>query len=111
MGDDDGADAARRPQVVEQVHDLRLGRDVERGGGLVAEHDLRPAGQRDGDDDALLHAAGQLVRVGVEALLGGAEPDGAHEVDAPLPGLRPGEPLLPAASLSAGSPRSAGRPA
>ena len=40
--------------------------DVQRGGRLVGDDEIGPAdgGQRDGD--ALAHAAGQLVRIGVE---------------------------------------------
>ena len=51
-----------------QVEDLRLHGDVEGGGGLVGEQQRGAAGQRHGDHDALAHAAGQLVRVLVEAL-------------------------------------------
>lgn len=50
---------------------LRLGRDVKRGRGLVAEHDTGPAGQRDGDDDALLvrqdHARSRILHGPPEA--------------------------------------------
>ena len=39
---------------------------VERGGRFVEEHELRVHGQRAGDGDALLLAAGELRRVGVD---------------------------------------------
>ena len=52
-------------QVLEQVDDLRLDRDVERGDRLVADDELRVERQRPGDADALALAAGELVRVAV----------------------------------------------
>jgi hypothetical protein len=51
----------------EQLEDLALHRDVERGGRLVGDQQARLAGQRHRDHHALLLAAGQLVRVGGEA--------------------------------------------
>ena len=46
-----------------RVEDLRLHGDVERGGRLVGEQQLRAAGEGDGDHHPLAHAARQLVRV------------------------------------------------
>ena len=60
---------------VEQVEDLRLHRDVERGGRLVGEQQLRAARERDRDHHALAHAAGELVRVLAQAALGLGDPD------------------------------------
>ena len=53
-----------------QIEDLRLNGDVERGGRLVGDHKLGPAGQRHGDHHALAHAAGELVRVVIDAACG-----------------------------------------
>ncbi len=50
-------------QVDHQVQDLRLHRDVERRGRLVAHQELRMARQRAGDRDALALAAGEFVRI------------------------------------------------
>ena len=50
-------------QLLHQFEDLRLDGDVERGGRLVGDDQLGVAGQRDGDHDALAHAAGKLVRI------------------------------------------------
>ena len=55
-------------QLAQQVEDLRLDRDVERGGRLVGDQQRRRAGERHGDHHALAHAAGQLVRILVDAL-------------------------------------------
>ena len=69
VGDEDGGHAARARQLHDQVHHGLLRGDVEAGGGLVSDQQLRPAGQRQRDDDALAHAARQLERIGVIALL------------------------------------------
>ena len=50
-------------QFREQIHDAGLDRDVEGGGRLVGDQELRIRRQCLGDHDALLHAARQLVRV------------------------------------------------
>ena len=52
---------SRRSQ--QQLQDLVLDGDVERGGRLVGEQQLGRAGERDGDHHALAHAAGKLVRI------------------------------------------------
>ncbi len=62
------AESRTRPRI--SVEDLRLDRDVERGRRLVADDQRRPVQQRDRDGDALAHAAGELVRIGIEPLRG-----------------------------------------
>ena len=52
---------------VETLQNLCLDGHVQCGGGLIADQDLRVAGHRNGDDDALAHTAGELVRVLAEA--------------------------------------------
>ena len=51
----------RRPAI--EVEDLRLDGGVEAGRRLVQHQQRRVVGQRHRDDDALLHAAGKLVRI------------------------------------------------
>ena len=69
----------------QQVQDLRLDGDVERGGRLVGDQQLRIAGDRHGDHDALAHAAGQLMREAVQARGGGRDADFFQQFDgAPL---------------------------
>ena len=53
-------------QVVEQVDDLCLDRDVKRRDGLVGDDQLRVQGERAGDADPLALATGELVRVPVQ---------------------------------------------
>ena len=54
-------------QIEQQAQHLRLHGDVERGGRLVRDQDLGPAGQRHRDHRALAHAAGEFVRIGADA--------------------------------------------
>ena len=77
----------RQPEValqrLEQVHDLRADRDVERRHRLVEDDQLRIERERARDADALPLAAGELVREAVRVL--GRETDGAQQlVDALL---------------------------
>ena len=65
VGDQDQRQPEVPAQLLEQLQDLRLDHDVERGRRLVADHDRRVAGERHRDHRALAHPAGQLVRVGV----------------------------------------------
>ena len=53
-------------RLADQVEHARLDRGVEAGRRLVEHQQLRVGGQRDGDDDALLHPARELVRVALE---------------------------------------------
>ena len=50
-------------QRAQQVEDLRLDGDVERGRRLVGDQQVRGAGQRHGDHHPLAHAARELVRI------------------------------------------------
>jgi hypothetical protein len=68
--------------------DLRLDRHVERGGRLVGHDQLGLGGQRQRDDDALAHAARELVRVLVDARLRRRDAGLREQVDGALAGLR-----------------------
>ncbi len=69
----------------DELQDLGLDRHVERGGRLVGDEELRVAGERHGDHDALAHAAGQLVRVLLaRAARGSWMPDRPERLDGPL---------------------------
>ena len=63
-------------EILDLLQDLPLHDDVERGRRLVHDHELRVERERHGDDDALAHAARQLVRVRSRAA-----PVDAHEVE------------------------------
>ena len=68
VGDQDGRHAALRGELDDQVHHRLLRGDVEAGGRLVGDQQLRPAGERQRDHHALAHAARELERIGVIAL-------------------------------------------
>ena len=68
-------------QFDDQVHHRLLRGDVEAGGRLVGDQQLRIAGQRQRDDDALAHAAGQLERIGVIALARAGDLDLLQRLD------------------------------
>ena len=76
--------------------------DVERGGRLVGDQQLGLERDRDRDQDALQHAAGQLVRVLVVDPLGSVQPDLGEQLDgcARGPRARPSPPLDPQLSAS-----------
>ena len=65
--DEDDRPGETAAQVFQQRHDLRFHRRIQRGGGLVGEQQVRLDQQRHGDQHALAHAAGELVRIGREA--------------------------------------------
>ena len=61
--DQDDGDAAILLQPLEDVHHLDTGPAVQVPGRLVGEQNRRIVQERTGDCDALLLAAGQLIRV------------------------------------------------
>ena len=65
-------------QVLEQVQDLRLHRDVERRHRLVADEQFRTECQGSRDADALALAAGKAVRIAIEKAR--VEADCLHQV-------------------------------
>ncbi|MCY1515483.1 hypothetical protein D9M68_500710 [compost metagenome] len=65
MGDEDDGALLLRLQAYQLALHLATDQRIERGEGFVHEQDGRVVGQRAGQADALLHAAGQLVRVAV----------------------------------------------
>ena len=62
-------------ELLHELQDLRLDRDVERGRRLVGDQQGRPAHQRHRDHRALAQSARQLERIGPEGALGVWEAD------------------------------------
>ncbi len=85
-----------RPELVtataQQVEDLGLHGDVERGRRLVGDDEPGVEGERHRDHDALLLAARELVRVVVHADLGLGDADAPQHVDGRGASLRAAEP-------------------
>ena len=72
---------------LQQLEDLQLRRDVERGGRLVGDDERGAAGERAGDHQALALAAGELVRIALERGFGLGDLHAAqqrHEMGAAL---------------------------
>ena len=76
--DEDVGEVELALQVLQQVQDLRLHRDVERRDRLVADDQLRLERERARDPDPLALAAGELVRVAVDVL--GREADAGEQL-------------------------------
>ena len=77
-----------RLQLPDEIEDLRLHRDIERGRRLVGDQQSGIAGQRHGDHRALAHAARQLMRIAVDRLLRIGDVDLGQKVDGALAGRR-----------------------
>jgi hypothetical protein len=84
VGDEDYRHPGVALQVLQQIEILRLDRDIQIGGGFVGDDQLWPAGERDGADDALPHAAAHLVRVIAHAQLRRGDAHRAQQVLYPL---------------------------
>jgi len=67
VGDEEQSKAEAAAEAGEEGDDLGLDGDVEGGGGFVGDEQLGAAGDGHGDEDALAHAAGELVGVLAEA--------------------------------------------
>ena len=87
MGDHDDGHTQLVAQVVHQLKDLRLDRDVQRGGRLVSDQQLRLAGQRNGDHNTLAHTAGQLVGVLLQAAVRLVDADQLQQLLSAGPGF------------------------
>ena len=74
-------------EIVEEVEDLLLDGDVEGGGGLVGDEELRTIDDGHGDHDALAHASGELVGIGAGAAVGFGDGNVAHGLDGEFVGF------------------------
>src|SRR5258708_2975835 len=71
-------------KLLDELEDLRLDRDVERGRRLVRDEQLRLARERHRDHHPLPHPSGQLVRVLAEAPLWRREADQVQHLQSAL---------------------------
>ena len=81
VADEQHGEAAPVAQRLEQVEDLRLDRDIERGGRLVEDQKLGLGRERARDQRALAHAAGKLMRVGARHARGIDDADLVEQLD------------------------------
>jgi len=63
VADEEDCRLELRLELRDEVEHLRLHRRVEPGGRLVEDQELRILRERHGDHDALLHPAGELMRI------------------------------------------------
>ena len=87
VGDEDDGGAEIALALADEVEDLLLDGDVEGGGGFVANEQLGPGDEGHGDHDALAHAAGKFVRVGMDAALGLGDADFREGFDGAVEGF------------------------
>ena len=87
MGDEDDGVVELLLKVLDELENLGLDGDVQCRGGLVADQNLRLAGQSDGDDDALAHTAGVLEGIVIKPGFGVGNADFLHQLQRPGPGL------------------------
>ena len=99
VGDQHDRHAEALFHVLQQLEDLRLDGDIERGGRLVGDQELGIAGQRHRDHDALAHAAGELVRKVVEPLVGVRNLHQPQHLDGLVDGTFAAEAFVPAQHL------------
>jgi len=74
-------------EIVEQVEDLLLDGDIERGSGLVSDEQVRAIDDGHGDHDPLAHTSGKLVRVAAGTLLRVGDGNVAQAFDGTAPGF------------------------
>ena len=75
VGDKQNGGTRFPAQDIQQVENTFLHRHVQRAGGLVGNDDVRAKGNGDGNQHALLHTAGKLMRILRHALFGVAQAD------------------------------------
>ena len=85
VGDEHDRRAVLTLEAGEQVEELGLHGDVERGRRLVGDEQLGAQGQRHRQHDPLTHPAGELVRVVVDPASRIRDADLLEQVDSPTP--------------------------
>ena len=81
MGDEQHRHAELGLQVFQQLQDLRLHGDVERGRRFVGDQKIGTVGERHGDHHPLALAAGELVRIGAGSLRRIGDADFGQKLD------------------------------
>ena len=84
----------------DEIEDLRLHRDVERGRGLVGDEKVRSVCERHGDHDALALAARQLMWEGTETRRGIGDADIGEQRDDAIPQLVASDPAVQGQDLA-----------
>ena len=85
--DEEHGQAELGAELGEEIEDLGLDGDIERGGGLVGDEQLRAIHDCHGDHHTLAHAAGELVRIVAGAANGLGDGDVGHGLDGEASGF------------------------
>ena len=72
----------------QQIEDLSLDRHVQCRGRLIGDDEVWVVGDGHGDDDALTHTTGELVREGLGTHLGVGDTHHVEQFDGTIPGVR-----------------------
>ena len=86
MADQDHRGAQARVQLAQQIEDLRLDGDVERGGRLIGDQQCRLIGKPHRQHHPLAHAAGELMRIRPNCPIRRRHPHPSQQFDRPRPG-------------------------
>ncbi len=100
VGDEQQRHAEPLLDVLQQLDDLRLHGDVERGGRLVGDEQIGLVGERHGDHDALALAAGKLMRIAAEPALRVGDADLGQHLERPRARCGAGEPAMQQQNLA-----------
>ena len=107
--DQQNREAALAPFAVDQPQDLELDGDIQCGGRLVGDQDLRIPAESGGDQYALRHSAGELEGVVPRAVLRLRDADLAEQLDDPPARVPPAHPEMQPQRLGNLRPRGRGR--
>ena len=86
VGDEDDRAAGQLLDLLDDLEDLRLDRDIERSRGLVRDEHFGVVADRHRDHRPLPHAAGELVRVLTRSCLRLGDAHQVEHLDRPLRG-------------------------
>ena len=100
VGDEQHRHAEPRLQLLQQGEDLRLHGDVERGGRLIRDEEIRLVGECHGDHRALALAAGELVGIALEPQLRIGDADLAEQLDGACARGEPGQSAMQQENLA-----------
>ena len=99
VADEDHAHPEIALELEQEAQDLILDEDVQRRRRLVGQQHLRPRRDRHSDQDALAHAAAELVRVVAHPPLGDRDADPLEQLDRAPVAIPPGDVLVRADGL------------
>ncbi|MPN22722.1 hypothetical protein SDC9_170105 [bioreactor metagenome] len=89
MGDHNDGHAQLFLEFLHQLEYLRLNGHIQGCGWFISDEDIRFTGQRHGNHHALTHAAGELVRVLLQALMRLIDADQLQHLKRAVSGLLP----------------------